>query len=131
MEEGVVDVGVLDVDGAEDVETTEVEVEEGGGGVELEEVDGAGSSEEELDVAELEELDDPEESPALKTTSLAVLPFGTVATQKSAPPAPVADSELVTSFMLLTEGSIEQGRPLQSSPSHSIFTPQSITALSQ
>lgn len=126
MEEGVVNAGVVEVDDDVGGVNTDVELEVEGGGRELEEVDGVGSSEvEELDGAELA---DPVESPALKTTILAVMPFGTVATQKSAPPAPAAASELVTSFIPLTEGSIEQGRPLQPSPSHSIFSPQPTTS---
>jgi len=53
-------------------------------------------------------------------------PFGAVTTQKLAPPAPVAESGLVTSFTLLTAGSIEHGRPLQEpSGSQVIFIPQS------
>lgn len=79
--------------------------------------------EDELDV----ELD-PEplvpEPPASKTTTLAVDPFGMVTTQNSAPPAPSADSELVTSFTALVEGSMEHGRPSHPSPSQIISTPQ-------
>lgn len=48
---------------------------------------------------------------------LAVAPLGTVATQKSEPPAPVAFSSLV-----MPSPVTEQGRPTQS-PEHSIFKP--------
>lgn len=68
----------------------------------------------------LEEL----ESPALNTTMFAVPPFGTVTTQKLAPPAPVAELGLVTSLTLLTAGSIEHGKPLQVPPEQVIFIPQ-------
>jgi hypothetical protein len=65
------------------------------------------------------------ESPALKTVMYPIAPFGTVTTQKLPPPAPVADSGLVTSLTLLTEGSIEQGKPLQApSGSQVILMPQ-------
>src|SRR5208282_3057060 len=58
--------------------------------------------------------------PASKTTMLADAPFGTVTTQKLAPPAPLVKLLLVTSFRPLTEGPIPQG--MLSQP-HSIFTP--------
>lgn len=78
----------------------------------------------------LEELEDPEpEDPStLNVTMLAVLPDGTVTTQKSAPPAPVAESELDTTPMPL-DGSIEHGRPLQPPPGHSILIPKVGTVL--
>lgn len=59
--------------------------------------------------------------PPSNTTKLAVAPFGTVTTQKFAPPAP---SVLVPSISLTEclEGSIAQGRPLQL-PSQTISTP--------
>jgi hypothetical protein len=64
------------------------------------------------------------ESPALKTVMYAITPFGAVTTQKLPPPAPLAESLLVTSLTLLTEGSIEHGVPLQVSGSQVIFKPQ-------
>lgn len=75
---------------------------------------------------ELEELDEPDEPPpvdpsVLKRTMLAD-PDVTVTTQKSAPPAPVADSALVTAPNALEPGSISQGSPTQE-PSHSILSP--------
>ena len=60
--------------------------------------------------------------PTSKTTRVAVAPFGMVITQKLAPPAPVDESGLVTSFIVFTEGSIEQGMPLH--PLHSNLIPQ-------
>lgn len=73
----------------------------------------------------LEELEDPEsdDPSTLNVTMLAVLPDGTVTTQKSAPPAPVAESELDTTPTPL-EGSIEHGSPLQPPPGHSILMPK-------
>lgn len=65
----------------------------------------------------------PLELPDSKTTTFAVTPLGMVTTQKLAPPAPVAWSELVTPPMPLTAGSMEQGKPLQPGPEHSILRP--------
>jgi hypothetical protein len=62
-------------------------------------------------------------SPALNTTILAWPPFGTVTTQKFPPPAPLAERGLFTSLILFTEGSMEQGRPLQPPPGHSTRMP--------
>jgi hypothetical protein len=114
------------------VEDGEVEVgEDVGVGVGLELVVGVGVGDG-LDAAVLDvvglgaaELEDPEplDPSTLKVMILAVEPDGTVTTQKSAPPAPVASSALVTTPTPL-EGSIEHGRPLHPPPSHSIFTPK-------
>jgi hypothetical protein len=75
-----------------------------------------------------EEALDPEEleleSPALKISILADPPGGTVTTQKFALPAPEDWSELDTPPTPLTEGSIEQGRPLHPEPEHVILTPK-------
>lgn len=68
--------------------------------------------------------DPTSELPLSKTTTLAVPPAGMVTTQKDAPPAPTAWSALVTPPMPFTEGSMEQGVPLQPDPAHSIFTPK-------
>jgi len=103
----VVGVGVADV----------VDVVEGGAVVEVE----VGVTTEDEGAPPDGEL---EESPALKTTRFALLPVGTVTTQKPAPPAPSADSDDVTVFIALTDGSIEHGRPLHPPPSHSILIPQ-------
>lgn len=77
----------------------------------------------ELGAAALDEPELPEEPSVLKVMILAFDPDGTVTTQKSAPPAPVAASKLDTRPTPL-EGSIEHGRPLHPPPSHSIFTPK-------
>jgi hypothetical protein len=60
--------------------------------------------------------------PTSNMTRAAVTPLGMVTTQKLAPPAPVDESELVTSFTLFTDGSMEQGMPLH--PEHSNLIPQ-------
>lgn len=114
-------VGTSTVVGSSDVEDVP-EVEEP---VELDpdEVDPAEVDPAEVDPDEVEPAD-AEDPPALKMTMLAVIPLGMVATQKSAPPAPLAASSLVTSFMPFTDGSMEQGRPLQPWPSHSILSPK-------
>jgi hypothetical protein len=65
----------------------------------------------------------PVEPSVLKTTMFAVEPFGTVTTQKSAPPAPEAAVALLTCPKPSELGSIAQGRPLQF-PSHSTFRPK-------
>lgn len=65
----------------------------------------------------------PVEPSVLKTTMFAVDPFGTVTTQKSAPPAPVAEVALLTTPKPSELGSMAQGRPLQF-PSHSTFRPK-------
>lgn len=65
----------------------------------------------------------PVEPSVLKTTMFAVEPFGTVTTQKSAPPAPEAAVALLTNPKPSELGSMAQGRPLQC-PSHSIFRPK-------
>lgn len=121
----------------------ELELEEDGfDGAELEDEELAGA---ELDDAELEVEDDgcaeDEEGgdellgglapfcglpPALlpsNTTKLALLPFGTVTTQKLAPPTPTVPPPDI-SFTLCFEGSMAQGRPLQPPPSQTISTPQ-------
>ena len=59
-----------------------------------------------------------------KTTICAVEPLGTVTTQPVAPPAPTKESPVI-SLTSLTAGSILQGRPLQSPPSHTISIPKS------
>lgn len=68
----------------------------------------------------LEELS-PVDPSVLKKMTLAD-PDVTVTTQKSAPPAPVADSRLLTPPKPSVLGSILQGSPTQV-PSHSILTP--------
>jgi hypothetical protein len=70
-------------------------------------------------------LDEPEaeESPAGNRTTVADWPSGIVTTQKFAPPAPDASSGLVTPPIPFTEGSMEQGRPLQPEPEHSTLRP--------
>jgi hypothetical protein len=60
-----------------------------------------------------------------KTTILALEPLEAVTTQPVAPPAPVKTSGALISFTPMVEGSIRQGKPLQSSPSHSISIPNS------
>lgn len=69
----------------------------------------------------LEELSSPVDPSVLKKMTLAD-PDVTVTTQKSAPPAPVADSRLLTPPKPSVLGSILQGSPTQV-PSHSILTP--------
>lgn len=59
--------------------------------------------------------------PLSKTTKLALVPLGTVTTQKAAPPTPMVPAPSI-SFTLCFEGSIAQGSPLQC-PSHTISTP--------
>jgi len=63
----------------------------------------------------------PPEFPASKRTMFAVDPEGTVTTQKSAPPAPEADSELVTTLSPFV-GSILQGSPLHATPSAQVIS---------
>ena len=65
----------------------------------------------------------PLEPSVLKTTMLAVSPLGTVTTQKSAPPAPVAARLLLTLKPSTVAGLISQGSPLQRPDSHSILRP--------
>lgn len=60
--------------------------------------------------------------PPSKTTKLALDPFGTVTTQKAAPPTPMVAAPSI-SLTLCFEGSMAQGSPLQC-PSHTISTPQ-------
>lgn len=84
--------------------------DEGGGGEEL--LEG---------LALLGEL--PPEFLPSNTTKLALLPFGTVTTQKLAPPTPMVPPADI-SFTLCFEGSMAQGRPLQPPPSQTISTPQ-------
>ena len=57
-----------------------------------------------------------------KMTKFALTFFGTVTTQNAPRPAPVEELPII-SFTLFLAGSIAHGRPLQPSPSHSIFTP--------
>lgn len=84
---------------------------------------GVGEGEALEDWEEPDELE-ADESPAGNRTTFAVAPEGMVTTQNAAPPAPSAESELVTSFIALTEGSMEQGRPLQPEPLHSTLRPK-------
>lgn len=126
------DKDVLDVEKVVGWAEELVEVDDGGGG------GGGGGDEEDEDDDDDDGEDDDEddeeddeeplsESPVepsrLKATILATLPFDTVTTQKSDPPAPVADSELMTPNPELLEGLISQGNPLQPPPGHSIFSP--------
>lgn len=106
-EDDVVDEDVVEVvDVLEDEEEDEDEDEEC--------VDGA--EEDELPVLLLPSR--------LKTTMLALPPLGMVATQKSAPPAPDAESELVTLKSAMLSALISQGRPLQPLPLHSMRRPK-------
>jgi hypothetical protein len=66
----------------------------------------------------------PSELPALKTTTFAVAPLGTVTTQKLAPPAPEACWALVTPPTPSLDGSMEHGVPLHSPPEQTILTPK-------
>ena len=59
--------------------------------------------------------------PPSNTTKLALEPFGTVTTQKVAPPTPMVAAPSI-SLTLCFEGSMAQGSPLQC-PSHTISTP--------
>jgi len=59
----------------------------------------------------------------LKTTMLACLPLGTVTTQKLASPTPLALTGLLTPPTPSVPGLIEQGKPLQPPPGHSILRP--------
>lgn len=83
----------------------------------------ASSGVDELDASPVEPDESPVEPSVLKTTMFAVDPFGTVTTQKSAPPAPEAEVALLTTPKPSELGSMAQGRPLQF-PSHSIFKPK-------
>lgn len=99
---------------AENVEVEVLLVEEVVGvgvGVGDDEDDGGGAAAEEL---ELEPL--AEEPSRLKTLIFATAPWGIVATQNAEPPAPSAASLLITVPSGDVEGSILQGRPLQSTP---------------
>lgn len=69
---------------------------------------GAGVDELDEELEELDELADPSEPSRLKTTIFALPPFGTVTTQKSEPPAPVALLSLLT-----PDPSISHFAPLQ------------------
>lgn len=61
--------------------------------------------------------------PPSNTTKLALLPLGTVTTQKLAPPAPSVLVPVI-SFTVCLDGSMAHGRPLQPPPSQTISTPQ-------
>ena len=65
----------------------------------------------------------PSEPSTLKTTMFAVFPLGTVTTQKSAFPTPVALTGLSTPPTPLLEGLMEHGKPLQPPAGHSILIP--------
>lgn len=128
LEELELDVGlVLDV--------LEVDVDDGVGvGVGVDDGDDEELGGLELEAAfEGDELDDPDDPylplpdpdpPTSKTSMTAFPPLGTVATQKLVPPAPVLESELVTVPGLLTDGSIEQGKPLHPPPGQVILRPK-------
>lgn len=58
-----------------------------------------------------------------KTTKLALLPLGTVTTQKLAPFGLIGSAPVI-SFTPCFEGSMAHGRPLQPPPSQIISTPQ-------
>lgn len=88
------------------------ELDDGGGG----EDDGAEEGEDDDD-------EPPVEPSVLKTTILALWPLGTVTTQNSAPPTPFVETGLFSPPMPSSAGLMEQGRPLQPPPSHSILTP--------
>lgn len=68
--------------------------------------------------------DPSSDAPGWKMTMLAVVPLGIVTTQKLAPPAPEAWSELVTPPTPSTDGSMEHGVPLQPGPEHTILIPK-------
>lgn len=67
--------------------------------------------------------DGPSVPSMLKTTMLACLPLGTVTTQKLASPTPVALTGLLTPPTPSVPGLMEQGKPLQPPPGHSILRP--------
>lgn len=83
-------------------------VDEGGGGA-ADDDGGAGAG-------------SPSDPSTLKTTMLAVLPLGTVTTQKLAP-SPTALLLLLTPLTPSDAGLMAQGRPLQPPPGHSILMP--------
>ena len=89
-----------------------------GAGFEVDE-DGDGAADDGLD----EELGDALEPSVWNTTILADLPFGTVTTQKLAPPTPVVLTGLSTPLTSIVEGSILHGMPLHPPPGHSMLTP--------
>jgi hypothetical protein len=70
-----------------------------------------------------EEAGAPEEPSVLKTTMLAVLPLGTVTTQKPEPSTPSVATGLDTPFRPSLDGSMEHGNPLQPPSGHSILRP--------
>ena len=116
----VLDIFEVDVDDGVGVGVDEGDDEELGG-LELE------TALEALEGDELDDLDDPlpdPDPPTSKTSMTAFPPLGTVATQKLVPPAPVLESELVTVPGLFTDGSIEQGKPLQPPPGQVILRPK-------
>lgn len=93
-----------------------------GGGAALEVLGGGGGGLEVLSLSSSSEPPEPPEPPdPSKATMCAVLPLGTVTTQKEEPPAPTAASLLWT----LLPGLISQGRPLHPPSGHSIRTPKS------
>lgn len=101
LDDVIIERAEVEIDVEIDVEV-DIEVELGPVGVGVEEA----SAEDEAD------------EPTGNTTTLAELPLGMVTTQKLAPPAPEASSELVTPPIPSVEGSIEHGRPLQPEPAH-------------
>ena len=109
------------IDGAE-LDGAELDDEDGfaAGADEGAEEDEGGDDELPEDLALLGEL--PPELLPSKTTKLALPPFGTVTTQKLAPPTPMVPP-LDISLTLCFEGSMAQGRPLQPPPSQTISTP--------
>ena len=114
---------VVEVVEEEEVDEVVLVVFGGGGGVlEEDEVD------EDEDVDEGLVEDDGLLLPLLppplppETTYTALDPFGTVTTQKAAPPTPPVQPSHSLTWCL--DGSIPHGRPLHPPPSHSTWTPQ-------
>jgi hypothetical protein len=74
---------------------------------------------------ELLEGSGPASSPFRWTMKFAFEPGGTYTVQPVAPPAPVTASPSISLTVVMTDGSMEHGIPLQPSPSHSMEMPQS------
>jgi len=105
----------LEETGAEELDGVLLDV----GGADFEVDEGDGAADDDLD----EELGDALEPSVWNTTMLADLPFGTVTTQKLAPPTPVVLTGLSTPLTSIVEGSILHGMPLHPPPGHSMLTP--------
>ena len=111
-----------------------LELDDGIGGAELDDgaagfadedagaAGGEGGDDEPLEDSAVPDELAPELLPS-KTTKLALLPLGTVTTQKLAPPTPIVPPAEI-SLTLCVEGSMAHGRPLHPPPSQMISTPQ-------